>query len=193
VVSAFISTAFPQPDHSGAKTQWRIAADQMRGKPRRPATLIDGAEKDILAHMTVLHQHRTTLHSTNPIKRQNWEIKRRADVAGIFTNEVSIRRLVGIQHRHALTGLADVSTESRGHQFVAWRPIARPSLSQPAETNPSGGVTKADIRLMPAPKMFRQTEPSLSALKGTAAIAGRGLAHQAGGSLWTLWLRSSPN
>jgi putative transposase len=40
-------------------------------------------------------QHRTKLHSTNPLERLNKEVKRRADVVGIFPNEVSITRLIG--------------------------------------------------------------------------------------------------
>ena len=35
------------------------------------------------------------IHSTNVLERLNGEIKRRADVVGIFPNEASIRRLVG--------------------------------------------------------------------------------------------------
>ncbi len=92
VVSAFIATAFAQPDHVTAKAQWRLVADQMRPKL---ATLMDTAEEDVLAYMTFPAQHRAKLHSTNPIERLNSEIKRRTDVVGIFPNEASIRRLVG--------------------------------------------------------------------------------------------------
>jgi len=44
--------------------------------------MMDGAEPDVLAYMSFPPQHRTKLHSTNPLERLNGEIKRRTYVVG---------------------------------------------------------------------------------------------------------------
>jgi transposase-like protein len=95
VVSAFIATAFAQNDAAAASQQWRRIADQLRPTLPKLARLMDDAEPDVLAYMTFPAQHRTKLHSTNPIERLNGEIKRRSEVVGIFPNEAAITRLVG--------------------------------------------------------------------------------------------------
>ena len=95
VVSAFIATAFAQDTAEAAKAQWRSVADQLRPTVPKLAVLMDSAEEDVLAYMTFPAQHRTKLHSNNPIERLNGEIKRRTDVVGIFPNEEAITRLVG--------------------------------------------------------------------------------------------------
>ena len=95
VVSAFIGTAFAQETPEAASQQWRSVADQMRPKLPKLATLMDDAEPDVLAYMTFPKEHRTKLHSTNPIERLNGEIKRRTEVVGIFPNEAAITRLIG--------------------------------------------------------------------------------------------------
>ena len=95
VVSAFVATAFAQNDAESAKRQWRRVADQLRPKLPKLATLMDQAEPDVLAYMTFPAQHRSKLHSTNPLERVNGEIKRRTEVVGIFPNEAAITRLVG--------------------------------------------------------------------------------------------------
>ena len=56
---------------------------------------MDASEADVLAYMSFPAQHRTKLHSTNPLERLNKEVKRRADVVGIFPNGDSIVRLIG--------------------------------------------------------------------------------------------------
>ena len=95
VVAAFVATAFAQDDAQAAKTQWRQVADQLRPKAPKLANLMDQAEPDVLAYMTFPKEHRTKLHSTNPIERLNGEIKRRTNVVGIFPNEAAITRLIG--------------------------------------------------------------------------------------------------
>ena len=95
VVAAFVATAFAQEDAQTAKTQWRQVADQLRPKAPKLANLMDQAEPDVLAYMTFPKEHRTKLHSTNPIERLNGEIKRRTNVVGIFPNEAAITRLIG--------------------------------------------------------------------------------------------------
>ena len=50
--------------------------------------------------MTFAAQHRTKLHSTNSLERLNKEVKRRADVVGIFPNEDFIVRLVVLMENY---------------------------------------------------------------------------------------------
>jgi putative transposase len=95
VASAFIATAFAQETAEAASTQWRAVSDQIRQKVPKLAAIMDEAEHDVLAYMTFPREHRTKLHSINPIERINGEIKRRTDVVGIFPNEDAIVRLVG--------------------------------------------------------------------------------------------------
>ena len=95
VVAAFIATAFAQETAEDAKVQWRKVSDQLRPTVPKLAKLMDTAEEDVLAYMGFPPQHRTKLHSTNPLERLNGEIKRRTEVVGIFPNEDAIIRLVG--------------------------------------------------------------------------------------------------
>jgi putative transposase len=49
----------------------------------------------VLSYLDFPEPHRSKLHSTNPLERLNKEVKRRADVVGIFPNEAAIIRLIG--------------------------------------------------------------------------------------------------
>ena len=114
MVSAALRQAFIQPDRAAACQTLRHVADQLRAKWPRLGTFIDDSETDVLAHMDFPVQHRTKIHSTNPLGRLNKEVKRRADAVGIFPNEGAIIRLIGavlleandewqLQHRYMQT------------------------------------------------------------------------------------------
>src|ERR687886_456348 len=121
MVAAAIRQAFLQPDAAAAHQTWRHVADQLRPRWPKLAALMDDSEHDVLAYMTFSTQHRTKLHSTNPLERLNKEVKRRADVVGIFPNEASITRLIGavlleqndewlLQHRYMqIEGMAELA------------------------------------------------------------------------------------
>ena len=126
MVAAAIRQAFIQPDHDNAVQTWRHVADQLRARWPKLGAFMDDAEADVLAYMAFPAQHRTKLHSTNPLERLNKEVKRRADVVGIFPNEDSIVRLIGavlleandewqLQHRYmqveAMADLIPPATE----------------------------------------------------------------------------------
>ena len=113
---------------------------------------MDGAEHDVLAYMAFPSQHRAKLHSTNPLERLNKEVKRRADVVGIFPNEDSITRLIGavlleandewqLQHRYMqIEGMAELATpqieELNRYPYLHPRPPDRWPPSPTPETTP---------------------------------------------------------
>ena len=95
MVAAALRQAFLQTGRAAAGQVWRQVADQLRPRWPKLAALMDASEHDVLAYMAFPAQHRAKLHSTNPLERLNKEVKRRADVVGIFPGEASIIRLIG--------------------------------------------------------------------------------------------------
>ena len=95
MVAAYIRTIFAQPDQATAKAQlWQVAATLEERFPK-VAQMLTACEDEILAYMAFPKEHHKQIHSTNPLERLNKEIKRRADVVGIFPNDESALRLLG--------------------------------------------------------------------------------------------------
>lgn len=94
-VSAMLKTIFAQENKADAEAQWGVVADALREKQPKLGDLMDASRDDVLAYMDFPREHWPQVASTNPLERVNREIKRRADVIGIFPNDEAIVRLVG--------------------------------------------------------------------------------------------------
>ena len=71
MVSAALRQTFIQPDRAQASQTLRHVADQLRQKWPKLAAFIDESEADVLAHLDFPIQHRSKIHSTNPLERLN--------------------------------------------------------------------------------------------------------------------------
>src|ERR1044072_4810123 len=94
-VVALLKTIFAQDKAEDAHAQWKQVADTLRERFPKLADLMDGSRDDVLVYMAFPREHWAQIASTNPLERLNREIKRRADVVGIFPNDPAIIRLVG--------------------------------------------------------------------------------------------------
>ena len=90
-----IKTIFAQETAQDLRAQWKTIADALRERVPKLASLMDEARDDVLAYTGFPKEHWPQIASTNPLERLNGEIKRRADVVGIFPNDRAVIRLVG--------------------------------------------------------------------------------------------------
>jgi transposase-like protein len=134
MVAAGLRQALQQPNPAAARTSLCHFADHLHNRWPKLKVFVDDSLDDVLAYMSFPAQHRTKLHSTNPLERLNKEIKRRADVVGIFPNEDSIKRLIGavlleandewqLQHRYMqIEGMTELATPMINPQALAITP-----------------------------------------------------------------------
>ncbi len=94
-VAAMIRTIFAQETKAEAFAQWDKVADALRDRHDKLGALMDASREDVLTYRDYPKVHWAQIASTNPLERVNKEIKRRADVVGIFPNEEAVIRLVG--------------------------------------------------------------------------------------------------
>lgn len=84
-----------QTEEQNAHATWREVVGQLGKSFPAVTEMMDEAEADVLVYFGFPKAHWVKIHSTNTLERLNKEVKRRADVVGIFPNEESIMRLLG--------------------------------------------------------------------------------------------------
>jgi transposase-like protein len=94
MVAAAIRTIFAQPSQQEALEQLDTVVAALRKKSPKAADTLEAAADDVLAYKAFPPEHHKQIHSTNPLERQNKEIRRRTRVVGVFPNRASILRLV---------------------------------------------------------------------------------------------------
>ena len=121
MVAAAIRTIFAQPTAAEVIEQLDKVTAMLSPKFPQVATMLADAREDLTAFAAFPVAHWRKLWSTNPLERLNKEVKRRADVVGIFPNEASITRLIGavlmeqndewlLQHRYMqIEGMAELT------------------------------------------------------------------------------------
>jgi transposase-like protein len=93
-VAAALKSIFSQLTQEAAREALHKAVELLRPKYPAAASVVEEAEDDVLSYMSFPEKHWRQIHSTNPLERQNKEIRRRTDVVGIFPNPASALRLV---------------------------------------------------------------------------------------------------
>jgi putative transposase len=96
LLAALIRPIFQADSGEQARDRLSEAVATLDGKLPKVAGLLEDAEEDILGFYSFPAAHWSKLRSTNPLECFNKEIGRRTDVVGIFPDDRSLIRLVGM-------------------------------------------------------------------------------------------------
>jgi putative transposase len=95
MVAAAIRTIFAQPTGAEVYEQVDKVAAMLQPKFPAVAAMLADAKEDLTAFASFPPAHWAKIWSTNPLERVNKEIKRRANVVGIFPDDAAVLRLAG--------------------------------------------------------------------------------------------------
>jgi putative transposase len=96
LLGALIRPIFQADSGEQARQRLGEAIAALEERLPKVAGMLTDAEEDILAFYAFPAAHWSKLRSTNPLERFNKEIGRRTDVVGIFPDDRSLIRLVGM-------------------------------------------------------------------------------------------------
>jgi putative transposase len=95
MVAATVRLIFAEHDADAARARLRQVVSMLEARFPKVAELLVDAEADVTAYAAFPQPHHRKIASTNPLERVHKEIKRRANVVGIFPDDAAVVRLVG--------------------------------------------------------------------------------------------------
>ncbi len=95
MVATLVRTIFAQPDSASVWAQHARVVAQLQEKFPDASDHLTDAAPDVLAFTGFPKEHWRQIWSNNLQERLNKELRRRADVVGIFPNRDAVIRLVG--------------------------------------------------------------------------------------------------
>ena len=123
-VATMVRTIYQQPSPEEVHAQHARMVGMLDERFPQAAELLADVGPDILAFTAFPAAHWRQVWSNNPQERLNKEIRRRADVVGIFPNRPAVRRLIGavlaeqhdewqVARRYVAAPVLDVGTADR--------------------------------------------------------------------------------
>jgi putative transposase len=143
-VKTLLHSVYDQPDAASVQAQYDRLAEAVAGKLPKVAGHLDAARADVLAFTGFPKEIWRQIRADNPRERLNREIRRRADVVGIFPGRGSLIRLVGAV-------LADQHDEwTEGRRYLGLDVLARSRVTIAPGSNPGTGTEVTPASDIPA-------------------------------------------
>ena len=137
IVSAALRQIFLQTDWASAEATINSFAEKLKTQMPKVADKLRSECHEALSYLAFPQEHWKQISSTNGLERLNRELKRRADVVGIFPNDNSVLRLLGSilieQNDEWAVSRNPISKESL-KKALALRPESTPEEVKPAPT-----------------------------------------------------------
>lgn len=137
VVCAALRQIFLQADLASAEATINSVAEKLKTQMPKVSDKLRHECHEALSYLSFPQEHWKQISSTNGLERLNRELKRRADVVGIFPNDNSVLRLLGSilieQNDEWAVSRNPISKESL-KKALALRPESTPQEVKPAPT-----------------------------------------------------------